>query len=142
MNLGIALGGLTGGLIASTSHPHTFTILFLLDALTFVAYVMVLTVLPSPTPLYAHEHGDERGTYSAVVRDGVFMRVVLLNAVFMAAAMSIMVELLPPFAKNHAHVDERGIGILWFIPSLVITGATLSPLNSHSCSCASFAIVP
>ncbi|HYY02926.1 MAG TPA: MFS transporter [Gaiellaceae bacterium] len=123
MNLGIALGGLTGGFIASTSHPRTFTFLFLLDALTFVAYVLVLTAVPSPKPLRAHEH--EPRTYASVMRDRVFMRVVLLNAVFMAAAMSIMVELLPPFAKNQAHVDERGIGILWFIPSLVITVAQL-----------------
>jgi MFS family permease len=53
------------------------------------------------------------------------MRVVLLNAIFMATAMSIMVELLPPFAKNQAHVNERGIGILWFVPSIVITLAQL-----------------
>jgi MFS family permease len=121
MNLGIALGGLTGGFIASTAHPRTFTVLFLLDACTFVAYVLVLTLLPSPHT--ADEH--ERATYRDVVRDHVFMRVLLLNAVFMAAAMSIMVELLPPFAKNQAHVSERGIGILWFIPSLVITLAQL-----------------
>jgi MFS family permease len=121
MNLGIALGGLTGGLIASTAHPRTFTILFLLDALTFVAYVIVLAFLPSPKT----EHEHVSGTYADVVRDRVFMRVVLLNAVFMAAAMSIMVELLPPFAKNEAHVTERGIGVLWFIPSLVITLAQL-----------------
>ena len=121
MNLGIALGGLTGGLIASTAHPRTFTILFLLDALTFVAYVVVLAFMPSPKT--AHEQAS--GTYADVVRDRVFMRVVLLNAVFMAAAMSIMVELLPPFAKNEAHVTERGIGLLWFIPSVVITLAQL-----------------
>jgi MFS family permease len=121
MNLGIALGGLTGGFIASTAHPRTFTILFLLDAVTFVAYVVVLVLLPSPVT--AHEH--EPGTYAAVARDRVFMRVVLLNTVFMAAAMSVMVELLPPFAKNQAHVNERGIGILWFVPSLVITLAQL-----------------
>jgi MFS family permease len=121
MNLGIALGGLTGGLIASTAHPRTFTILFLLDALTFVAYVIVLAFIRSPKT----EHEHVSGTYADVVRDRVFMRVVLLNAVFMAAAMSIMVELLPPFAKNEAHVTERGIGLLWFIPSLVITVAQL-----------------
>src|ERR671933_978083 len=38
MNLGVALGGLVGGLVASWS----FTALFLFDAATFVAYVAVL----------------------------------------------------------------------------------------------------
>ena len=37
MNLGIGLGGVVGGLIASTTHPGTFQILFVGDALTFVA---------------------------------------------------------------------------------------------------------
>jgi len=37
MNLGIGLGGLVGGLIASVSDPTTFTVLFVLDAFTFGA---------------------------------------------------------------------------------------------------------
>ncbi len=40
MNLGIGLGGVAGGFIASES----FRALFALDALTFVAYAIVLTV--------------------------------------------------------------------------------------------------
>ena len=40
MNLGIGLGGVVGGFIASES----FQALFVLDALTFVAYAAVLTV--------------------------------------------------------------------------------------------------
>src|SRR5262249_12386052 len=38
MNLGIGLGGLAGGLIAHVRDPHTFTVLFTVDALTFLAY--------------------------------------------------------------------------------------------------------
>src|SRR5262245_31099253 len=38
MNLGIGLGGLVGGLIAVVGQPETFTVLFALDALTFLAY--------------------------------------------------------------------------------------------------------
>ena len=45
MNLGIGLGGVAGGLIATES----FQALFLLDALTFVAYAGVLPVfVPEP----------------------------------------------------------------------------------------------
>ena len=45
MNLGIGLGGVAGGFIASES----FQALFVLDALTFVAYAAVLTIfVPDP----------------------------------------------------------------------------------------------
>ncbi len=42
MNLGIGLGGIVGGLIATTADPHSFTVLYLLDAATFLAFVVVL----------------------------------------------------------------------------------------------------
>ena len=42
----------------------------------------------------------------------------LLNAVFMAAAIALMVELLPAFAKNVAHVNEREIGVIFALDSI------------------------
>ena len=39
MNLGIGLGGLAAGQVARVAHPSSFTLLFVLDALTFVVYV-------------------------------------------------------------------------------------------------------
>src|SRR4029077_1095687 len=69
MNLGVALGGLTGGTIARVAHRSAFTILFLLDAATFVGYAIVAFTLPTPAP-----HKEQtQGTYSQVIRDGPFM---------------------------------------------------------------------
>src|SRR4030095_13003943 len=49
MNLGIGLGALTGGLIASSSHPTSFTVLYAVDAITFVVYLVILFLfVPSP----------------------------------------------------------------------------------------------
>ena len=48
MNLGIGLGGLTGGLIANVAQPGSFTVLFLVDAATFLAYVVVLAAIHDP----------------------------------------------------------------------------------------------
>src|SRR3954467_14177636 len=41
MNLGMGLGGVIGGLIATTSDPESFTKLFLLDAATLLVVVAV-----------------------------------------------------------------------------------------------------
>ncbi len=121
MNLGVALGGLTGGLIAHVAHPRSFTILFLLDACTFVGYALVAAALPSP-----QQHPDQAaGRYATVVRDRPFMRYVALNALFITAGMAVIVELMPPYAKNFAEVSERQIGVLWMINSLVIVFAQL-----------------
>src|SRR5690348_5887282 len=48
MNLGLGLGGVIGGLIASTSHPGSFTTLFLLDAATFLVFVGILSTIHEP----------------------------------------------------------------------------------------------
>ncbi len=117
MNLGTALGGLTGGAIAA----HSFTALFVLDAATFLGYVAVLWRLPEP------ELHPERaaGGYRDVIRDRVFVSYILLNALVIATSIATWVELLPPFAKNQAGVSTQGIGVLWAVDSLVVVVAQL-----------------
>ena len=68
MNLGIGLGGVVGGLIATTADPQSFTVLYLLDAATFLAYVVVLAFVREPRPA-AMPHGEARPGYREVFRD-------------------------------------------------------------------------
>jgi MFS family permease len=121
MNLGIALGGLVAGLIARTAHPSTFTILFLLDAATFLVFVAVLRLVPARRA----DQGAEPGRYRDVARNRTFLAYIALNVVFIGAGIAVASELMPPFAKNTAHVSERGIGLLWFEVSLVVALAQL-----------------
>src|SRR3954469_14616353 len=104
MNLGIGLGGLTGGLIATVAHPSSFTVLFVLDAATFLAYVGVLALVHDPG-IADEEHSSERSSYRAVLRDRLFVRLWALNFLFVAAGYSLF-NLLPPFARDHAHLSE------------------------------------
>jgi MFS family permease len=117
MNLGIALGGLVGGFIAAQS----FTALFLVDAGTFLAYVAVLVRLTSPD-LHPER---QSGSYREVIRNRVFMSYVGLNALVIATSVAIWVELLPPFAKNQAHVSSEGVGVIWAVDSLFVVVAQL-----------------
>ena len=112
-NLGIGLGGVTGGLIATTSNPSTFTLLFAVDAATFFVFVATLALVPEPAR--ASEDADATpGRYREVLADWAFVRVAALNVVFVAAGYA-QIELLPAFAKNHAEVTEKGIGLVYLV---------------------------
>lgn len=117
MNLGIGLGGVAGGFIASES----FRALFVLDALTFVAYAAVLGV-------FVHDPGrsvvrsdrrERQGSYRTVLRHKVFMALMVVNALYIGAGIA-QLEILPAFAKNEAGVSKLGIGSLFFINTIVI----------------------
>ena len=109
MNLGVALGGLVAGFIASVAHPGTFTLLFAIDCATFLAFMVVLVGVHTPEP-----HPDSgAGSWLGVARDRAFLSVAVLNATFIAATIALMVELLPAFAKNTARVNEREIGVIF-----------------------------
>ncbi len=125
MNLGIGLGALAGGLIATTSSPGTFTALFLLDAATFLAYAAVMLVLvPSPALAGSAHAPGTSGSYRDVLRHRAFVAVIGLNALFIFAGFSGF-EVLPVYAKNEAGLTETQIGLLFFVNTVVIVLAQL-----------------
>jgi MFS family permease len=113
MNLGIGLGGLAGGLIASVAHPSSFTLLFLIDAVTFLAYVGVLAFVHDPG-VAEEERSETPASYRAVLRDRLFVRLWALNFLFVTAGYSLF-NLVPPFARDHAHLSEKQIGVVFFV---------------------------
>ena len=123
-NFGMALGAVAGGLIATTADVSTYTVLFLLDAATFVVYGLVLTVVRPPRR-EPEPPGAAPPRYREVLRDRVFLAVVGINVVIVAAAYAQFDATLPVFAKNEAGVSERGIGALFFVNMIVVALAQL-----------------
>jgi MFS family permease len=122
MNLGFGLGGLTGGLIASTGSPESFTILFLLDAATFLAFAVILSRVPSPA---RHGHDEVPGTYRDVVRNRPFMSFAALNMLFVMVGIVPLSEFLPVFVKNNAGISEDAIGVVFLVNTLTIVALQL-----------------
>ena len=114
MNLGIGLGGVAGGFIATES----FRALFLIDALTFVAYAAVLAAFVHE-PVHREVRAERVGSYKTVFRHKVFMALMVVNSLYIGAGIA-QLEILPAFAKNEAGVTERGIGWLFFLNTIVI----------------------
>ncbi len=125
MNLGIGLGGLTGGLIAHVGDPRTFTVLFVLDAVTFLGYVAVLGLVHDPG--VDVDVSMTPSSYRTVFRDRTFLGLWVLNFLFVMAGYSL-INLLPQFARDHSHVSEREIGLIFAVNTGVIVLAQL-PLS-------------
>ncbi len=120
-NLGIGLGAGIGGLIATTSHPVSFDVLFLLDAATFLVFAAVLRIVP---PVPALGGVDLPRGYGRVLRDRIFVSYLLLNAMFITLGFGF-IELLAVYAKNFAAVSERGIGLVFLANTMFIVVAQL-----------------
>ena len=122
MNLGFGLGGLTGGLIATTENATTFTVLFLINAATCLVFASVLLGVPEPE---LDSGGDEPvGGYRSVLRNRTLLSILGLNALFVSAGYG-QLELLPAFTKNEVEVSERGIGLIFFVNTLSVVLAQL-----------------
>jgi predicted MFS family arabinose efflux permease len=119
MNLGLGMGGVVGGLIASTRHPGSFTTLFLLDAATFFVFIAVLSTIDEPRIREPEQAGENELGYGAVLRDRNFVWLLALNVMFVAVGYEVF-ALLPPFAKNYAGVSERWVGTMWLANTLLI----------------------
>ena len=119
MNLGVGLGGVIGGLIATTSDPSSFTRMFLFDAATFLVFAVLLLIGVREPPTTEAEEHEEPGSYRAVLHDRTFLALTGLNVLFVAVGYEVF-ALLPPFAKNYAGVDERWVGFIWLANTLLI----------------------
>ena len=120
MNLGMGLGAVIGGLIATTADPSSFTRLFLLDAVTFLAFAAVLSSVrePAARPESERQRAENVG-YRAVLRNRNFVALLGLNVLFVSVGYEVF-ALLPPFAKNYADVSERWVGTIWLANTLLI----------------------
>ena len=123
MNLGVGLGGLAGGFIATVQSPSSFTVLFVLDGLTFLAYVFVLGFIHDARAQPLAE-GESAGSYGEVLRDRLFLGLWTLNFLFVAAGYSL-INLLPPFIRDQSHVTEKEIGFIFFFNTITIVLAQL-----------------
>lgn len=124
MNLGVGLGGLAGGLMANTRDAGTFTLLFLVDAATFLVFAAVLATVREPRPERERRAVGTPPPLREVARDRPFVALLGLNVLFVAAGYA-QLELLPAFAKNHAHVSEKSIGAIFFVNTLVVVAGQL-----------------
>jgi MFS family permease len=84
----------------------------------------MLVFVPAPKIAGGTYAPGTSGSYIDVLRHRAFVAVIALNALFIFAGFYGF-DVLPVYAKNEAGLDERQIGLLFFVNTLVIVLAQL-----------------
>jgi MFS family permease len=114
-NGGLAMGGAVGGLVIASGATSGFTLLFLLDASTYLIFAGLTLLVPEPERRTPQPAGDATAPagYRAVIRDRIFMAVIGLNVVYVAAAYAPFESALPLFARSELGLSPRLIGLVF-----------------------------
>ena len=119
-NLGAAVGAALGGAIAAHGL-NGFVVLFLVNAVTYLLYVVVLVRAvgeePRAEPL--------AGGYRLVLRDRAFVRLALVNVAVIAVGWGVFTWIVPVFAHEAVGVGPRVIGLLLFANTLAVVVAQI-----------------
>lgn len=114
MNAGLGIGGVVSALLVHTADPSSFERLYLVDALSYVAYIGVVLSLPRGTGAI-----DRSGTgaatgpqpgWGAVLRDRTLVRVVLTSMVVITFGYAQFEAGFAAYAVGVAGVPANALG--------------------------------
>src|ERR1700751_1757945 len=101
-NFGLGLGATVAGFIVAATHHHlqAFQVLYLADAVTFVAFALVVLVwIPDPGRAEAPSASDGARGFRAVARDRLLLALVAGNLALVGIGGAFFSYILPPFAE-------------------------------------------
>ncbi|MDO0924233.1 MFS transporter [Streptomyces sp. TG1A-8] len=116
LNLGIGLGGVVAGALVDTARPGTFQAVYLIDAVSFLAPVVILLALPGVSDRHRTPEKEEvrpasggarSGGYAAVLRDRPFRRLVGYGLVLTTCGYAQIQVGFPAFATRVVEVTPR-----------------------------------
>src|SRR5581483_6764680 len=121
-NLGIGVGALTAGLIVGSGYDlHSFQLLYVIDAASFAAGIVVLLVgVPNAPVVHEDDGTDTAAGYRAVARDRIFVWLLAANVVLVVVGYSFFGNLIAPFAKAETAIGPRALGALFLVNTAFI----------------------
>ena len=125
-NFGLGLGATVAGFIVAATQHHlqAFQALYLFDAVTFVAFALVVLVwIPDPRLAAAPSASEGAQGFRAVARDRLLLALIAGNLAQVMIGGAFFSFILPPFAAAHTPVRPVGIGVVVFINTFFIVVA-------------------
>jgi len=125
-NFGLGLGATVAGFIVAAAHHHlqAFQALYLFDAVTFVAFALVVLVwIPDPGLAAAPSASEGARGFRAVAGDRLLLALIAGSLALVMIGGAFFSNVLPPYAEAHTPVGPVGIGVVVFINTFFIVVA-------------------
>jgi MFS family permease len=128
LNIGAGLGAGIGGFIADVDRPSTFTLLFVMNAATYVGYVLIVASIQPVVPpestirlstLEDESYGKPTNGYREVLADRFFVRLLPLDlATGIAFGLAFLV--MPTTYVKRIGASERVVGLLTLLGAGIV----------------------
>jgi MFS family permease len=130
LNAGFAAGTLASALIVAVSSPRSFELVYLLDALSFLAFVPVLLRLSAGGRSH-REPSDKpvRAGYRQIFQDRLFVRLWLLMALLVAIGYAQADATFPAYATGAGGLGASELAIAVAANMLAVVGFQLVVLK-------------
>ena len=122
VNLGIGIGGIIGGFYVDVHSPETFTVIFLVDAISCLVPVALLLgpLRHVRTQAEPSDDAPSAGSYREILRQPAVLWLTLLTFLAMFIGYGQMEAGFPAYARQVAEVSTRVIGLSFAVNTAVI----------------------
>ena len=130
LNLGLGAGAMVAGAVVHVSDPSSFTTIYLLDGVTFLAVVVALLLLPAsvfPRPARTRDGRHPRGGFREVISDRRFRRYLVASAFLAFAGYAAVEAGLVGYATHVVHAKPYVIAWAFGLNTGIIVA--LQPLG-------------
>lgn len=127
-NFGIGVGATVAGFVvaAAAQQLSSFQILYVFDAVTYVAFALIVfAAVPNPRTVTSAATDHNGRGFRAVARDRLFLTVIAANIVLVVVGHTLFSNILPAFAKAHTAVGPAEIGVIVLVNTSFIVIAQI-----------------
>ncbi|HEU0337210.1 MAG TPA: MFS transporter [Gaiellaceae bacterium] len=131
LNAGLGAGAVTAALAVSLASPSALPALFVLDALSTLAFVPLALRLRGRAPSVDKGPADatERGGYREVLADRAFRRVLAVSALLVTAGYAQYHAAFPAYATGPGGLSPGVLGVAFAVNTFAVVTAQLVVLR-------------
>lgn len=131
LNLGLGIGGIVGSTIVDVSDERTFTLLFTIDALSFVGFFLFIVSLTGvgKKPFLELTAEQQRHGYRQVFADKIFMRLSVATLIMLICGYASLEAGLPVLLTEFGGLSVKSLGFIWAVNTAVIVACQVYVLN-------------